>query len=543
MLIFTIFRWKNLIEWCCPWSLQLHRQHDETRINFLLTTNRKFQEIELEGTLNDENIAVVRRHGFDVVALSFNEFRFDSFAELTEILKCVPNLKQLTTFKTLISMTDADVPTQMDLPELTKLKTLQMARTQYRILKCLGKAKLTTIKVLNSTLHYSYDCSDLEQFLKSQDMLTTLAIRSVYPNSSMLFRTQNLNASMPFQLTKLSLLYIQLGSPDDYNNLLKFLEPQAKSMKELELGHRFPRSVYEFVFAKMANLKTLNLMLGDIPQEKELLERMVANRSITNLICKDSPRYTNDSEQFFRYFLKCLPNVTSLTLLEECCIEFVKAIAHSFKNLKVLQTSGSSDFDDVQFANLNALKIEFQLDESFDWDKFTKANPQLTELTINHFDSLDETCLNLTDIENITANNKLHTLRLGDGFVADKRFFEIIRKNCPTLKTLELHQSCGLWNELRDHADLVGVVRFSQEDFVFDQNYSTFWSGGLYEDEDVWDEGADVLDPFDIHMMDADMMEDYEDDDDDDEEDERYDDDDNDGFLGYHYNEFGDDFV
>lgn len=538
MLIFKNFSWKSIVESSCPWSLKLH-QHDEARINFLLTTNRKFQEIELKGRLDIEpnkNIEIFRRHGFDVVALSLNDVCIDSFTKLTEILKCVSNLKQLTTLKTLTSMVISDVPAEEDLPELTKLKTLQMARTQYSILKCLKKAKLTTIKVLNSTLYYSYNCTDLEDFLKSQDMLTTLAVRSIYHNSSMLFRTQNLNASNPFQLTKLSLLYTQLRSPNDYDNLLKFLEPQAKTIQELELGHRFPRSVYEFVFVKMTNLKTLNLMTGEIPQEKELLERMVVNRSIKNLIFKDSPRYDNESLQFFRYFLKRFPRVTSLTLLEDCCKDVIVIIAHSFKNLKMLQMSYCNDFDDVHFSNLNALQIQYHSDELFDWDKFTKANPQLTELTIHSIDV--EKCLNLTDIENITTNNNLQTLRLGDGFAADKRFFEIIRKNCPDLKTLELHQSCGLVNELTDQPDLVGVLRFCEKDFIVCRNYSTFWSEFPYDDEVVWDEGADVLDPFDVHMMDVDQDEEEEEERDDWNDDER-------GFGGFggNYYDFGDDFV
>lgn len=71
-------------------------------------------------------------------------------------------------------------------------------------------------------------------------------------DKSMLFQT----GKLPFQLTKLSLLNIIL---EDYTNLFHFLKPQAKTLKDLELGREFPNFIIEFVFGEMIKLHTLSL--------------------------------------------------------------------------------------------------------------------------------------------------------------------------------------------------------------------------------------------------------------------------------------------
>lgn len=459
-------------------------------------------DIRLSSTV----IGIVKIHGGSVVTLSLDGIRLESLTQFAGILSCMPNLRTLITLKTSISWSD-DTPAAVNLPELKHLKTLQMAGSQYRILKCLKKAKLTTIRVLNSLYDHSLDCKDLEVFLKSQDTLETLAIRAVYHNKSMLFRSQNLSAPMPFQLTRLSLLYIELEldlqpSPSNtYNNLLKFMEQQARTLVELELGHKFPGFVYEFVFAKMSSLKTLNVMMGQMPQQKEFFQRLVVNQSIENLIFKESPRYSDESAQFYRYFLKCLPNATSLTINSDCCNEIMQIIAQTLKKLKTLRVGYGAIFKGVQFANLNSLHIE-NTDEDFDWNAFTKANSRLNELTIEYA----ETDLNLNDIESITRNTNLHTLRIGGDFKADHRFLQIMRKNCPNLKRLELSESCGLTTELLKQSDLLDVTQLCMNSSTeYPYQYSTFWNGHTYSDVDEWDEEAGTVDMFDYHMMDIDM--------------------------------------
>lgn len=465
--------------------------YDQPWIDFMLTTSRKFGKIKLNKMRNIEskkNIDVFRRHGANVVRLCLMGSCILSYIKFAELLKCLPNLKEVIMVET--SCEEGDVPP--DLPELNKLKTLEMVASSYNIIKIFQKAKVTTLKLLNSSCRHSFYCQALEDFLKSQEMLTALAIRTVHHDDSMMFRT---DATMPFQLTQLSLLNIQLReSANDYNNLLKFLQPQAKTLNELEIGRKFPSFVFEFIFAKMTNLKTLSLMMSQIPQYKQFYERLEENRSINKLILLDSSSYNNDTLRFLRDFLDRLPNIESLTLLEYCDRTTLLVMAQSLKKLKTLVTFSFNEdvIQGVQFPNLNSLSIQF-LDDRVDWNEFTKINSRLTELTIEQM--FDAAFLNVDDIEHITTNIQLQTLRIGENLAADNRFLEIIRKNCPNLNTLDLHKN-SVSDELKDFS----LLRLCESEVIKCPKHFQLWTEDDYDlkypfdDDNGWDTDGDVLD-------------------------------------------------
>lgn len=495
----------------------------------MLTTGRKFHTIKLNGILemdSNETIEIFQRHGFNVVKLCLIGSCIDSFVKFATILKCMPNLKDIIVFETSTLCGERYVPAEQDLPELNKLKTLEMVASEYSIVKCFRKATVTTMKILNSSHHHSYDCKALEDFLKSQTALTALAFRSVHHETSMIFRTESLNATMPFHLTQLSLLNVRLQeSPNDYNNLLKFLKPQTKTLNELELGSHFPMFVYEFVFANMTNLKTLSMMMSEIPQAADFYDRLEENRSVNNLIFSDSSLHNDETLGFLRGFLEKLPNVEGLTLLEYCDNKTLLAMAHSLNKLKSLVTLCFNEdiIHGVQLPNLISLSIQ-QLDYKVDWNEFTKAHSRLTELTVEQV--FDAAFLNVDDIRNITTNVQLQTLRLGLDVAADDRFFEILRKNCPNLKTLDLHKS-SVSNDANHHPDW-NVLRLCE--VIACPKYFKLWNEDDYDgrfpfdDENGWDVAGHVIDPFDIHLLnfgwavepDPDSYSDYFDDVDDD---------------------------
>ncbi|KAG4071367.1 hypothetical protein HA402_004071 [Bradysia odoriphaga] len=106
---------------------------------------------------------------------------------------------------------------------------------------------------------------------------------------------------MPFNLTHLSLLNMRLQeSPNDYNNLLKFMKPHAKTLKVLELGRYFPSFVFEFVFANMTKLQTISMMMTEIPNDKDFHERLDENRNIKNLIFSNSGGFNDETDAFER---------------------------------------------------------------------------------------------------------------------------------------------------------------------------------------------------------------------------------------------------
>lgn len=362
----------------------------------------------------------------------------------------------------------------MNFPVLPKLETLHITGIEYRILRCLKNVKVTTLSVMNSTYRQSYNCDALKDFLKNQDRLTTLALRYVFESHSMLFRTSCLNDPMPFQLTRLSLIHIQLAE-EDYRNLLKFIEAHSQSLKELELGDRFDHSIYECVFNKMTKLETLNLMVDTIPRRR-MVGRWKENRSIKKLIIKNVPFDTAGSVPFFRDFIKCLPNVTSLSMGLNCTKAILEVVAENLTQLRELQFSQyNAEFSAVHFPNLQALHIEL-LNDKVDWQIFSKAHPKLTEFSIRMARNVDEFMdifgehsndNNLEEIAKMAIETvHLQTLRIGEWIKVDARFLEVLRMNCPHLKTLELHKKCVILKEQYDQG-WVGVLRFCERHFDF----------------------------------------------------------------------------
>lgn len=98
----------------------------------------------------------------------------------------------------------------------------------------------------------------------------------------------------PFQLINLSLGFIRIQFEKDYKNLVEFLEPQAKTLKELEIGVAFLSFSYEFVLASMTKLNTFEITLRHMHRENAFYEQLEVNRSITTLIFDDLNNYIYD---------------------------------------------------------------------------------------------------------------------------------------------------------------------------------------------------------------------------------------------------------
>lgn len=480
---------------------------DNPKYHFLSTTDRKFRKIELRGGLPHFTatrvIDIVRQHSFHLVKLSLVDVRFSELTTFAQILNCLTHLEKLTVFRTEI-LNESIVPVGNEVPLLPKLEILQIAASQYGILKCLTNAKLKTLKVINSKYSYSHRCDTLEDFLMTQDKLKELALRSVYTSHSMLFSSPALNFAMPFQLTRLSLLYMKLMETS-YKNLVKFVEKHSKSLLELELGHQFPPAIYECLFNKMTHLTTLNIMIDEIPQDEGLLDRLKKNLSIKNLTIKQTPGQTLEKILLFRSFLNLVPNVTSVSVLPHGRREILDALSEALGQLKLLQLNEYvEDFCNVYFPSLNALHISL-LFGKMRWETISRYLPRLTELTVQSFEvDLDwvvDDCRRIVEVEKMTrANVHLQILRFGDWFKADANSLEVLRKNCPHLKVLELHKDCAVPTEPYDPS-WVGVLRYCEDHFFDCYTQSPFWYGYPYDDEDTWD-GGEVIDVFDYNVMD-----------------------------------------
>lgn len=543
------FRWKELIESSCSWSFSLDHENqvdcDERWIDFLLTTNRKFHKIKIDGLLEigkNRIIDIFQKHGSNVTKLFVFQSCLDRFDLFVDVLKCMPNVEQIILYQITTPCAASDVPPDDALPELMKLKTLELVESEGSIIKCFKRSKLHEFKLLS----YAYETQSMTQepvleLLRSQSQLKTLALRSIDYGTSTLFQTDIMDGSVTFQLSELSLLDIKLReSPNDYSNLLKFLKPQAKTIKFLELGMKFPDAVYEFVFAKFKKLKSLRLMINELPKDMEFYERLEENQSIKKLIFMDSPppnHLNNGCPPSLKEFIQHVPNVTDLTLLEYCDRGTLQFIASNLKNLKRLAVAYFSEsiFGGLQFPNLNILCVQ-KVDDDVDWDQFTKINPDITELVIHTgtfagFSDWSETSIN-DFVEKATRNLRLQTLRIGSRFRANEHFYEIIREYGTELNVIDLHKACALDSHIMNG---IPALRFHEDDdYILAPFHDLeFWNEDDYEGRlpDIdrggnWDDGDNFLDPFDMHLMDIDDYDEY------DQQDDYYD----------HYDDFVDEF-
>lgn len=464
-------------------------------------------------------VDIFKKHGPSISQLFFFESVLDRFDLFVEMLKCMPNLEHLIFYETTTPFTD--VLSDDELPELTKLKTLELVESHCRIVKCVKRSKLKRFKLFG----HAYDAHSSKEdavldLLKTQPQITTLAFRNIHYVTSVLFQNDFTDDSVKFQLTQLSLLDFELRDPpNDCKSLIKFLKPQAKSIEYLELGREFPDTLYGFVFAKFKNLKTLRLMINELPKDMEFYERLEELQSVTQLIFMDSPppnHLNNGCPPSLKEFIRHVPNVNDLTLLESCdrgTLQFIASNLHNLKRLSV-DDFNESLFGGLQFPNLSALCVQ-RLDSDVDWDQFTKINPDITELCVHIFAGFsDFSDQHINEfVKNATKNLRLQTLRIGSRFRANETFYQIIRENGTELKVIDLNEKCALESGKMDG---IPALRF-HEDYLLTSHDLQLWNqddyGGRLPDIDNggnWDDGGNFFDPFGMDLMDIDDYDEYD---------------------------------
>ncbi|XP_037028608.1 uncharacterized protein LOC119068874 [Bradysia coprophila] len=235
-----------------------------------------------------------------------NSALIDKLIAFAELLRLMPNLKHVA-IKTKNLNCAPDVLLDQVLPDLNKLKTLEMSVNDRRIIKCFRKAKLTTIKIEEDHLeHHHY--GPLVDFLASQEMLTSLIFDGYF--SLLLDEVGKLDVS--FQLTKLAVTGTRgLSSLDDSEHLLRFVKSQAENLTKRKLGFGCPSSVYDCLFASMPKLDTVSLIIDGIPRDNDFYERLKENGNVRTLKMLDYGKYACflDDVQFVGNFFEKLPNI------------------------------------------------------------------------------------------------------------------------------------------------------------------------------------------------------------------------------------------
>lgn len=377
-------------------------------------------------------LLVIAHSGEYIQELTFHNCLPPDWELSTGAFTAMPNLKKISVFNTSKNTSAPDKTEKIAKPGFSKLKTLVMVESDYRILDFFENAQVETLKILNSTKEGNQPAQHLLNFLAHQKQLKTLALRSFAFNCSDFFRTPIKDGTIQFQLKTLSLTGIKLNkSTNEYNNLLKFMKIHSGTLEELELGREFSESIYEFVFAKMKKLKSLRLMAETLPTNQDFYNRLEENSNVTSLTFTDTGVVFSPLSMFFQR----LPNLENLELKDYRQKETLKSIATDLKQLTCLAISNFDLIQDLQFQSLKTLIVQ-PFYRQVDWDGFTKANPDISELKIQ-----SESYITNQNIEKITKNlTKLQHLTIECKIDGNVKFFDVIRKNCSGLKTLNMNQ-------------------------------------------------------------------------------------------------------
>lgn len=362
---FSLFRWNSLIEYAFRWSLKLNSQHrklirarTEQKIKFILTTKRKFGTVNIP--LDSEMVNIFHERGVNVVKLILNAGDIDSFGDLANLLTLMPNLKQAK-----INMGPQrfvrDLPMDHVLPNLEKLKDLDITVDDQRIMKCFRKAKLNTLTINESVSVENNDV--LVDFLLSQDMLMSLSVTShgLLSPQSILAEIGKLNDPMPFRLTKLG---IRMNSQDE--EVLSFIKSQTETLEHVEFSNGIPSTIHVSL-PEMKNLNTLSVSFLDISHDKDFYVQLGKINSVRTLELKGLKWNYQGDINFFRNFLEMFPNVQCLILPGSYKvgldfvpnIPFYKIIQSRCKNLKLLYLCKCSIADGQQkhCMKINSLRL------------------------------------------------------------------------------------------------------------------------------------------------------------------------------------------
>lgn len=275
------------------------------KMQFLLTTNRKFGTIEIERGLLDVDMQILQifqRHGFNVAKLILCDGCIDNLNGFVELLNLTPNLERVSIISIQSSDMD-DMSLDQVLPDLKRMKHLHFNCSDKRIIQCFRKAKLISIDL------FGVHCSQhdpLVDFLLAQKMLTSLHV------IDMLLEMGKLNVSHPFRLTKLVVAnFFERGSSEDNAMLLRFFKSQANSLQEVGLGYDIPSSVYECIFANMPKLNKFKMIGDGIPRDNGFCDRLKENANVRTL--KLACGWFDKIHEIENLFKK-LPKICSLIL-------------------------------------------------------------------------------------------------------------------------------------------------------------------------------------------------------------------------------------
>lgn len=330
-------------------------------------------------------------------------------------------------------------------------------------------------------------------FLRDQDVLKELALRNIG-------FTEDLEKidGIKFRLKKLSLRKVYSGE-----NILMFMKKFAYTLEELELSNnRFSEDFYKMIFKDFQKLKVLKIDLKGAPNVHSFYQQLRQNTSIKQLIIIF--KSANDLKAV-EGFIGNLPNITDLVFESDCDLPKALLLFISQNLLKLesltLNSIKGSMLKSVSIKSLKSLYIKrLSKLKKEDWKEIIKALPNIEKLSIRKVTDVASVSDEMFNIITKMLKNLTH-VRIGYGFVAIKRIFNQLLKNCKNLKVVEILDdafSCtpnkvAILNNFKREGLKFYIFSPSQMHNVF-TDYIDLWSGEKAEEkyDDSDDDDSDV---------------------------------------------------
>lgn len=333
-------------------------------------------------------------------------------------------------------------------------------------------------------------------------MLEELAIRDLDLSDSDI--NYDSIKAIKFPLKKLAMTRMH-GLPKE-DDMLAFLGKFVDTLEVLEIGGTFPDAVFEMIFKKFRKLKCLTININQVPKDDAFYHNLRPNTSVKKLVIQ---HFKQDHVKSVEGIIGNLPNIDTLVFENDNVpSELMVFISNNLLGLKhlYLQKINSKLIKNVRIASLTSLNIQclYKIRVN-DWKKIVIAFPNIEKLSIKQTSRSSS----ITDFEfNIITKGltNLSHVQLGDGFVAIKRIFNQLLRNCPKMKTVEISEDAfslpkaknvknGILRDFKK--DGLRFIIHSEEEMlkIFDEHHCSLWKNEDAADDfddDYNSDGSDV---------------------------------------------------
>lgn len=393
---------------------------------------------------------------------------------------------------------------------LQQLKSLVLLKTDWDFLNLFCNTQVRELKI--GSQDSNEKSATIISFLARQEKLETLAVCSL---SCDIFKT--LASASPknlFKLRKLAVVYKFLGNDsttdDAFITLLKRHQP---TLEDLETHRRLSPSIIEFI---MSGLKLKRLMIdgGQLPTKPLFYNAMRPNIFLKNLVV--TGKLDNiDSARGLLYIYQHIENLVITSWSTQIINDTTIFIANTCKKLRYLEIPTLTvDTPELPIPSLKTLHVDF-VDNVAEWEHFCVSNPSIENLTVKWLGNQDAFSYEVIDRVTREMPNLQH-IKFGAYFRPTARILEMMRRNCPSLKLLEVFADDP--NAFRSNSSCGFKVNFYPNDavtFVFKEEPSMWDESEIDQvsnDNEIpeYVEGDDELSGDDDDMSGEDEYEDME---------------------------------